>query len=558
MSARLHFQSGGGGGGGTPSGIDGSVQFSESGAFASDVNNFFWDNINKRLGIGTDTPTNLFTINATTTTTLGVEQTSSPLLVVSDVQSPLRVLRTGGQPNMFIGTSSQVPNISPFLASFRTGAYYNIASPTYSGDGAFMFINRGNDWAAATAASQLRTFLSFTVNPNTIRSALSIIPLLSETSTNTDKVCVNNLFIGTAGLFGAIANARLEIIGDGTTNTTKSLFIKNAASTPLLSVLDNSNVGIRTDTPVGKLDVRTTDGFGAAIFFNNDDSSSPIWLKRANNGGVAINTFSSNGTIDIPTDKTSLGYLTRFTGQAYIDTDFRPLARMEYYITSTPTVGNAPTGIRFLTVKGGDATYNLNERLGITDDGNVQIGESLLNNRNSKLLVKGIGTTASTTSLLVQNSAGSDLIRINDLGLLQFGGTTNAFPAFKRVGTGLELKSADDTTIGEPTFTSFNFQVRNLFYGAGALTFGYSGGTTGFRISNVGASSFGVSVTDAPASAQLEVRSTTKGFLPPRMSTVQINDISAPAAGLMAFNVDILHMCVYDGSVWYKLNQSPM
>lgn len=46
-----------GGGGGTPSGVAGSVQFSDGSAFSSDATNFFWDNTNKRLGVGTNTPT---------------------------------------------------------------------------------------------------------------------------------------------------------------------------------------------------------------------------------------------------------------------------------------------------------------------------------------------------------------------------------------------------------------------------------------------------------------------------------------------------------------------
>lgn len=221
-------------------------------------------------------------------------------------------------------------------------------------------------------------------------------------------------------MFSSGGGSSGNVSGFGTTNKVAKWINPNTISDSVIT--DNgTNVGIGTDTPVGKLDVRTTDSFGAVIF-NNDDSNSPFWLKRANNGGVAVNTFSSNGTIDIPTDRDSIGYLSRFTGQAYIDTAFRPLARMEYYITSTPTVGNAPTGIRFLTVKGGDATYNLNERMGITDDGNVQIGESIINNRNSKLLVKGIGTTASTTALLVQNSAGSNLLSVKDDGLLSVSG----------------------------------------------------------------------------------------------------------------------------------------
>lgn len=39
------------------SGVDGAVQFASGGTFASDANNFYWDDTNNRLGIGTNTPT---------------------------------------------------------------------------------------------------------------------------------------------------------------------------------------------------------------------------------------------------------------------------------------------------------------------------------------------------------------------------------------------------------------------------------------------------------------------------------------------------------------------
>jgi hypothetical protein len=42
------------GGVGAPGGLNGSVQFNNGGAFGGDATNFFWDNTNKRLGIGTN------------------------------------------------------------------------------------------------------------------------------------------------------------------------------------------------------------------------------------------------------------------------------------------------------------------------------------------------------------------------------------------------------------------------------------------------------------------------------------------------------------------------
>jgi len=47
----------------------------------------------------------------------------------------------------------------------------------------------------------------------------------------------------------------------------------------------------------------------------------------------------------------------------------------------------------------------------------------------------------------------------------------------------------------------------------------------------------GVSTANVNPSAQLEVLSTNKGFLPPRMTTVQRNAIANPAAGLIIYNL---------------------
>jgi hypothetical protein len=61
----------------------------------------------------------------------------------------------------------------------------------------------------------------------------------------------------------------------------------------------------------------------------------------------------------------------------------------------------------------------------------------------------------------------------------------------------------------------------------------------------------GVPTADINASAQLEVSSTSKGFLAPRMTQAQKNNISSPAAGLLVFQTDApIGFYYFDGSVW--------
>ena len=57
----------------------------------------------------------------------------------------------------------------------------------------------------------------------------------------------------------------------------------------------------------------------------------------------------------------------------------------------------------------------------------------------------------------------------------------------------------------------------------------------------------------ATASAQIEMVSTTQGFLPPRMTTTQKNAIATPATGLMVYDNLLNRPCFYDGATWITL-----
>lgn len=65
-------------------------------------------------------------------------------------------------------------------------------------------------------------------------------------------------------------------------------------------------------------------------------------------------------------------------------------------------------------------------------------------------------------------------------------------------------------------------------------------------------SQVGIGTTAPEASAAFEVKSTTKGFLPPRMTSAQMNAIAAPAAGLMVYCTNCTPKGLYTstGTVW--------
>jgi len=59
-------------------------------------------------------------------------------------------------------------------------------------------------------------------------------------------------------------------------------------------------------------------------------------------------------------------------------------------------------------------------------------------------------------------------------------------------------------------------------------------------------------ITDE-ASSLVTMNSTTKGFLPPRMTTTQRNAIASPAAGLQVYDTTLNVMLYFNGTIWVSL-----
>jgi len=60
--------------------------------------------------------------------------------------------------------------------------------------------------------------------------------------------------------------------------------------------------------------------------------------------------------------------------------------------------------------------------------------------------------------------------------------------------------------------------------------------------------------TSADNSAMLEVKSSNKGFLPPRMTTTERDTIDNPVEGMVIYNYDTKELEAYDGILWRNLD----
>jgi len=151
---------------------------------------------------------------------------------------------------------------------------------------------------------------------------------------------------------------------------------------------------------------------------------------------------------------------------------------------------------------------------------------------SAQVHIKGSGSTSATTSLLVQNSAGTQMMKMGDAGYF-FAGNS----------------SANTYIINDPSDAGYFATQGPIFL--------QNGGTTSVAI--IGQRmSIGKGTSYADASATLELSSTTRGFLMPRMTTTQINAIASPANGLEVYNTTLACPCFYDGTTWRKVSHTTM
>ena len=400
-----------------------------------------------------------------------------------------------------------------------------------------------------------------------------VFPIVDIATNTTQKVQVGNLPIQTA-VTTALATKQATLVSGTNIKTLNSV-----------SLLGSGDI-VLTASP---------SGVAGAIQFSNgsafaSDATNLFWDDTNNRLGVGTNAPTAKVFIQGTEVQTSGTHLqiqgTGTGGFSFADS----YATTYYSMYPSGVLAANRTYANYIinsSASGNDTAFNstsaLNlqiggvNKLGASNNG-INIIDRLTVNSGSvdtsaRAVIKGSGSTSATTSLLVQNSAGNTSLNVNDDQKIT--GFSAAQLRF-RIGPGEQGFSTRDSDVAFGLIDAGNNSacLRFLILGTGSSYIdGYTEGAAkaqnyplfiGSRVNNantlvVGSTTqengtqtvFGYAVNEA--SSLVTINSTTRGFLPPRMTTTQKNAIATPAAGLVVYDSTTNKLCCYNGSTWNDL-----
>jgi hypothetical protein len=329
-----------------------------------------------------------------------------------------------------------------------------------------------------------------------------VFPVVDIATNTTQKAQLGNLPVQTA-VTTALATKQATLVSGTNIKTLNSV-----------SLLGSGDI-VLAATPSGVAGaIQFSDGSAFA-----SDAANFFWDDTNNRLGVGTNTPSS--TVDI---NSNILYNAMFSVGPSFATGFQ--------IFNTNSTGTPVYGI------GLNPSY-INTRIGFYDTltfraNGTQIAEMTSSEvrigsiSGATVGIKGSGSTSATTSLLVQNSAGASRFSVKDDGQIDMGGANATITIYQTDGNYYNANT------GHYFLQGNNFQAR-------------LSGTTNPALS------IGNGATAAHASSILDLTSTNRGFLPPRMTTTEKNAIASPATGLVVYDSTTNKLCCYNGSTWNDL-----
>jgi len=388
---------------------------------------------------------------------------------------------------------------------------------------------------------------------------------------------------GTTFLSGSVTGSDTLIIGSGNTSATNALTVQNSSAAQALSINNAGQAMFGTNTPAAGIKLETDGAFRAwtrveigqfgALTINTTQitkgASGSDLFEIANSsahnaiagtyyalqvrnsvtptsGNAVVNGLVLNLTV-------SQSSATGITRGLYVNPTLT--SAWDFRAVEWSNNASATSGSWGLYGSGSAPNY-LSGSLNI---GTTAIGANALNVSGSTLL-RGSGNTSGTNALVVQNSDAVSAFIVRNDGRVSADGTNFVITKYTPGATTLTIGNiGHNDAVGIRTtsatgliaVSSLGVSTDNL---TGASIYA-AGGATGGRIS-LGLISNRALITSAGSgiamntSAMLQVDSTSQGFLPPRMTTTQMNAISGAAAGLIVYDSTVNKHYGFDGTTW--------
>lgn len=313
----------------------------------------------------------------------------------------------------------------------------------------------------------------------------------------------------------------LKTLSDGNGNnfpmeaSTTAVNFTNQLQQGGVAVPTASQVNAKQDTLVSGTNIKTINGtsvLGAGNIVTPTTNPSGVAGAIQFSNGSAFASDAANLFWDDTNNRLGVG-----TNAPTQPVDIVTTGQIPLKLTSTQSFVRT-----FYSNSSANGTFDLIDNYFSFGANNLVVGSS--SNLNSRFAVKGSGSTSATTSLLVQDSTGQELFRIKDNNQIDFrqGQLSWINPAancWRAVNGG-----SSPNVVGTSWLQSGNFIIND-----------------------------GTSLSSFNTSVMLGVVSTTKGFLPPVMTTTQKNAIATPAAGLVVYDSTTNKLCCYNGSTWNDL-----
>lgn len=423
-----------GGGSANAAGSAGAVQFNAGGTtFGADTNNFFWDDTNKRLGVGVGTPLAKLDVAGTISASNAIQVGSSSISCVAGTAGSIR---------------------------YTSGA---------------LELCNGSSWSALGGGSQFRGALVKKSASQSISAGNNVVIAFDAEEYDVGDWHDNSINNTRLTVPEGVSRVRLSVQYTNTNLTGQTLIeiLKNGTDFVGKAMSETDTAGVDSvNATTAVVEVSPGDYFEARVFLTNNEtltSSQNVWFGIEEVSGVGSGGGASelSGLSDVDTSGAVTGNILSYNGSSWVVSSTGTGEGLGDRITSgtLAIVANSESSIVSLSTNGtvwgylGSAASYLPTLVG-TRVSSTNVSATTVHVSGNV----GIGTADPSTTLYVNGGQiAGGFGAMSTGGVLDFNDVSNA-----RSGNGYTLLRGSTASNGPNTTTNY-WQTLNFEYGASKL-----------------------------------------------------------------------------------------